>query len=113
VVYLSHDNADQLATVRAAEKLIPPEGSYFDGIGMVPTRRMEPRLWLDAMEVRRTLLAGEDSSLSRALASNPPDVVIQSYRTTLLHPVLGESLREGYVSAGPNLLIRRDLRPDG
>lgn len=112
--YLAHDNRQQTAVLREAERLVPKDGSYFDGIGMIPARRMAPRLWLDAMEVQRTLRADEQSALFQAFVIDPPSVVVLNYRIDAMEPLLGTLLKRDYTPAGANLLIRRDLsREDG
>ncbi len=105
IQYLGHDNRQQLAVVRAAEAEVPPGGSYFDGTGMLPNRAMLPYLWLDAMGVRKTLEAGEDSALIRGLRKNPPAVIIDSYRTDALAALLQPLTGRSYVSVDHNLRV--------
>ncbi|WP_238368506.1 DUF7056 domain-containing protein [Mesobacterium pallidum] len=105
--YVAHDNHTQLDTLRAAEALVPEGETYFDGLGMLPNRKTAPYVWLDAMNMVRLEAEGPTGRLPRALASNPPLLVIQSYRTERLSPLLAPALA-GYVPAGTNLLLRPD-----
>ncbi|WP_159809065.1 DUF7056 domain-containing protein [Litoreibacter roseus] len=74
---------------------------------MVPPRRMEPRLWLDAERVRRTMAEGEDGDLPTALQGDGrPDLVIESYRTDALKDLLHGPLAKGYRRETPHILMR-------
>lgn len=107
IQYLGHDNKEQFALIAAAEARLGPDDTYFDGIGMIPSRRMEPRAWLDAERVRRTLESGPEGDLPRALMTpDRPLIVIESYRTEALAEVLGPAFRAGYRRAGDHILIR-------
>jgi hypothetical protein len=112
--YLGHDNHAQLEAVREAEGVIPTGGTYFDGIGMLPAQRMAPYLWLDAMGVAKTLAAGKNGPLPQALAADPPDMVILTYRTDALLPLLSGSLGQDYRRVpGTDLLLHAPGAPAG
>lgn len=103
--YFDHDNRAQLAVVRQAEAFLPEDGTYFDGIGMLPNRREAPRVWIDAAGRDRILNAGEDSDTLRALREAPPDLVIETYRTDRVGPVIGPLLSSSYAPAAPGILL--------
>ncbi|MEI4487767.1 glycosyltransferase family 39 protein [Frigidibacter sp. MR17.14] len=107
VAYFDHDNRVQLAFIRQAEALVPLGETYFDGIGMLPARRMAPRLWLDAMAVSRANAAGPDGALPNALAEERPELIIQSYRTDAIRPVIAGLVDTRYVHDGEDLLRLR------
>lgn len=112
LAYLEHDNRAQLAVVRTGEALIPPGAGYFDGIGMIPTREMAPRVWLDAMGMEAALRGGPQSAAARIFATDPPEVVIESYRLARLGPVIGRVLSESYVRVADNIRVQgADIAP--
>ncbi len=105
--YMPHDNRAQLSLVAEAEAQLAPDDSYFDGIGMIPTRRMIPPVWLDAERVRQTLVAGPEGAFPQAFRkSDGPVLIIESYRTDALYELLGPALRDGYRRVGDHLLMR-------
>ncbi len=107
VQYLAHDNRDQFALIQRAEELLAQEDTYFDGIGMIPSRRMEPRLWLDAQAVNNTKSAGEETALYQALFRAEPKLVILSYRTDNLGSEFGAVLEANYELRAPNIMMPR------
>lgn len=109
LAYIGHDNRVQLSVVRTAEALMPPGVGYFDGIGMVPTREMAPRVWLDARGLDQTLDAGTDSVVAQTFQTAPPEVVIETYRLTKLDPLLGPILSKSYLRVADNILIQGAL----
>ncbi|MFV2054384.1 glycosyltransferase family 39 protein [Aliiroseovarius sp. YM-037] len=105
VQYFDHDNRAQLSVVRMAESLTGQDDTYFDGIGMLPNRTMQPYSWLDAMWVHKTREAGADSDLMRGLEQHYPAVIIQSYRTKALAELLEPLIAQSYVAVGNNILV--------
>lgn len=103
--YLSHDNQDQLVLVKLAESIVAPDEIYFDGIGMLPTRREPSTLWLDRLYVRKTLHQQEKSEAYKIFASSPPKVIIWSYRMDAIYPVIAGRIRDSYVQIAPNLRV--------
>ncbi len=110
VQYFRHDNHAQFALIQTAEGMLGPDETYFDGIGMIPSRRMEPRIWLDAERVRRVLAEGEKTPLVRALRAQEPTLVIESYRTDALSPLISETLETGYLYGPTNIRLPRRLK---
>ncbi|MEQ8255823.1 DUF7056 domain-containing protein [Roseovarius confluentis] len=106
VQYLGHDNLAQLALVQQAEAQLAQDETYFDGIGMIPSRRMEPRLWLDAQAVRETNEEGRNSTLYGALLRAEPHLVIATYRTDGLSSVFGDALNTTYGFLTSHILLR-------
>ena len=104
LAYFDHDNRAQLDLVAEAEALIGPEESYFDGIGLLPSRDDRPRRWLDARGVAR-VVEGQDDLLA-ALRDAPPALVIETYRTDALGPEFADWLTESYGEVGPGLWLR-------
>ncbi|MBC7285717.1 glycosyltransferase family 39 protein [Hoeflea sp.] len=109
LAYIGHDNRAQLSVLRTAEALMPSGAGYFDGIGMVPTRDMAPRVWLDARGIDETLYAGADSLVAQTFQTAPPEVVIETYRLTKLDPLLGPILSESYLRVADNILMQGAL----
>jgi hypothetical protein len=111
VAMLRIDNREQLKLVARAEALLPPDQVCFDGVGMLPNRREPSTLWLDATYVRKTLREGTRSEAYRIFASNPPRMIIWSYRMDAIAGVLDPLIRDSYIQVAPNLrLAGRRLR---
>lgn len=104
VDYLDHPNTEQLKLVRTAEAILGPEGTYFDGIGLLPNVPDTPRRWLDAPGIARVKAAPE--GLMDALNETPPDLIIETYRTDNLPQTFGEWIADHYVAVAPGLLVR-------
>lgn len=113
VEYLALGNSEQLRVAALAENLLKPEDTYFDGTGMVPSRKMSPRVWLDAKGVDDVLAVGQDSEVVRVLHEDPPELIIESYRTTALAPLLKDWLSESYVRIADNVLVEGATVPPG
>ncbi|MDE9449952.1 glycosyltransferase family 39 protein [Aliiroseovarius sp. Z3] len=111
VQYLNHDNHAQLALVRFAEAQLGKDDTYFDGIGMIPSRRMEPRLWLDAQGVRKTRDEGQSSDLYSALLGAEPHLVISTYRTDSLGEVFTSVLEAKYGFLSPHIMLPLETNP--
>ncbi len=112
VQYLSHDNRHQIALIQQAEGQIAIDETYFDGIGMIPSRRMEPRLWLDAQAVLQIRKEGQDSAVYQALLRSEPDLVISTYRTDNSGDAINSALKTKYGFLSPYLLLPLDKNPD-
>ncbi|WP_299987715.1 glycosyltransferase family 39 protein [uncultured Ruegeria sp.] len=108
VQYLSHDNHAQLELIRNAEAVLDQDDTYFDGIGMIPSRRMEPRLWLDAQAVNNTKAQGKAAVLYDSLLRSEPKLVLLSYRTDNLGKVFNTVLETNYVFLSPNIMLPRE-----
>ena len=114
VQYLQIDNGRQLALVARAESTLRPGEVYFDGIGMLPNRPEPSTLWLDRHYVLKTLNEGPRSEAYGIFAESPPKIILWSYRTSAIEPVVGPPIRDSYVQVAPNLrvagrrLVRRE-----
>lgn len=99
------DNRNQLQLVARAEKLVGAQDVYFDGIGMLPNRQEPSTLWLDRTYVLRTLAEGQDSEVHRIFTTNPPKLIIWSYRLDAIKDVIEPLVRSSYVQVAPNIRI--------
>lgn len=112
VQYMNHDNRAQLALAQFAEARLAKDDTYFDGIGMIPSRRMEPRLWLDAQGVRKTKEEGQNSALYSALLGAEPHLVISTYRTDNLGEVFNSVLEIRYGFLTPHIMLPLETNPE-
>lgn len=112
VQYLSHDNQVQMILVQQTEALLAKDETYFDGIGMIPSRRMEPRLWLDAQAVGKVNEEGQNSTLYHDLLHAEPHVVISTYRTDNLDPVFTSALEKSYGFMSPHIMLPLETNPE-
>lgn len=72
-------------------------------------------MWLDRLDVLKTLRERERSEAYRVLAASPPKVILWSYRIDAIYPVVAPLIRDSYLSIGPKLriaglLLRRGQR---
>jgi hypothetical protein len=102
---LQIDNRDQLALVARAERLTSPKDVYFDGIGMLPNRPEPSTVWLDRSTILQTIQGGEDSEVYRSFLSNPPKVILWSYRLAAIRSLIAPLVRQSYVRIAPNTSI--------
>jgi hypothetical protein len=107
VYYLGHDNRQQLRVLAQAESILLPGEVYLDGIGMLAQRPDAGRAWWDlpaisSLQTRHA--AGERDPLDHVFAAQPK-VVILSYRTASLGPVLAPYIEGSYVRIQPNLMV--------
>ncbi len=109
VSYFTHENHWQLEVIRTAESLIGPDGTYFDGIGMLPTHFEAPRSWLDKPAIARIETGQVD--IVAALASTPPDLIIETYRTDRLPAAYKDWVERRYVALAPGLLVPGTVVP--
>lgn len=112
VQYLNHDNSAQMALIQQAEAQLAKDETYFDGIGMIPSRRMEPRLWLDAQAVRKINEEGQNSTLYHALLRAEPHVVIATYRTDNLSVVFNSALQTNYGFLSQYIMLPLKANPE-
>lgn len=103
--YLQIDNHRQLALVSRVERLMGPEDVYFDGVGMLPNRPEPSTLWLDRHTVLETLRQRDASEAHRIFANAPPKLIIWTYRTDAVAPVVAPLIRESYVHVAPNIWL--------
>lgn len=103
VEYLGHSNDDQLDVIRTAEAILGDGGTYFDGIGILPTAYDMPRRWLDAPGIRR--VEADPDSLMTSLKDTPPDLIIETYRTDNLPDIFAEWVGAHYVAVAPGFLV--------
>jgi hypothetical protein len=109
--YFRFENDKQLELVARAEAMLEPDEVYFDAIAMLPNRREPSDLWLDRMNVQRTLRDGEKSQAYRILTESPPKLIIWSYRLRDVYPVIAPAVSDSYVGVAPNIrLAGRPLR---
>lgn len=105
LVYFRYSNHHQLEVVARAEGMLQPGDQYFDGLGMVATHREAVRVWLDERGKQIVLAQGEDSEISRGFSGNPPKLVVETYRSTSVDPLIGDALLSGYVDVAPNIML--------
>lgn len=111
LLYLQHDNRDQMELIGRAESLLAPGDRYFDGIGMLPNRFEPSTLWLARHSVLETLREGKDSEAYKILSETPPKLIIWSYRMDAIEPVVAPLIHDSYVKVAPNIrLAGRRLR---
>lgn len=109
IQYLAHDNKRQLQVVSSAEARLASDDTYFDGIGMIPSRKMEPLAFLGAIHIRRALATGPEGELPTALRGQKrPKIIIETYRTDRMAAILGESFHENYKRVDDHILERDD-----
>jgi hypothetical protein len=107
VHYLGHDNRQQLRLLEQAESILLQGETYLDGIGMLAQRPDAGRAWWDrpaisALQARHA--AGERDILDDLFAAQPK-VVLLSYRTASLGPLLAPYVEGSYVRIAPNLMV--------
>ena len=91
----------------------PDKDSYFDGIGMVPTRTIcDSRSFIHG-QILKSLYSGSRPRIRDLLATNPPSVIIPNYRTDWLPKEDQQFIHERYVSMADDLLVLGDLLPAG
>lgn len=105
IVYLRFNNAAQLELVARAESLLAAGDRYFDGIGMLPNRSEPSTLWLDRHYVLATLRQGDRSEAYEIFSKSPPKMILWSYRTEYIYPVIAPLIQNSYVTVAPNLRI--------
>jgi hypothetical protein len=91
----------------------PQRDTFFDGIGMVPTRNLcDVRTFIHGQNLK-SLVAGPGPHVRDMLAANPPSVVILSYRTDWLPKEDHEFINQRYVPLAGDFMVLGTLLPPG
>jgi hypothetical protein len=91
----------------------PQKDTIFDGIGMVPTRKVcDVRAFLHGQSMK-TFLSPAGPHIRDMLAANPPSVIILSYRTDWLPKEDHDFFRERYVPLADDFMVLGNLLPAG
>lgn len=114
--YLRENKAQQFEVVASAESLLAPQDRYFDGLGMVPNRRVAGRNWWwhrpTRVDLRERWEAGDTTDIDEILADRPK-VWILNYRIRDLEPLLSPIWERSTVQVSPYLrLSGLQLDPD-
>ncbi len=110
VVVLRENKAMQFEVVQQAESLLGASDRYFDGIAMVPNRRIagrHPWWWWDAPALAKLQTrwnAGDRSEIT-AILRDQPKVWILNYRFRPMEPILVPIWRTATVRVAANLLL--------
>jgi hypothetical protein len=110
VAVLAHDNRQQLEVVERVEALLAPEDRYFDGIAMIPTRRIAgefPWWWWDAptvAELRAQIQSGQPSH-ALSIITQGPKVWILNYRLQRFDDFIGSFLALGTLRIDDYILV--------
>lgn len=108
--YLNHTNQEQIAVMTEAERLIEPQSTYFDGIGMIVNRDIAgdyPGWWWDTptiSRIRTALRSGDASRLVNIMNAHPKLWII-NYRIINMSDIVQRMVAGGYVRISPNLLL--------
>lgn len=110
VQYLEESAGEQFALIRDAEAQLAPEDRYFDGIGMIPTRKIAGRYpwwWWDHpnLALLRERWNRGDRSEIEAILADQPKIWILNYRFAALERVLAPIWRDGTVRVSEFLLL--------
>jgi hypothetical protein len=109
-------NFGQERLMSLTEDLTDPEkDTVFDGIGMVPTRKVcDMRSFIHGQQFLNLVKhSNEGMNMRGFLAANPPSVVILSYRTEWLSDVDKEFLKQRYVSIDDDFMVLGSQLPAG
>ncbi len=110
------DNFHQEQLMNLTEDLTDPvKDAIFDGIGMVPTRKVcDVRTFMHGQAYLSLVKSSPSGMEMRGfLAANPPSVVILSYRSEWLSDEDNEFLKQRYVSIGDDFMVLGKLMPAG
>lgn len=105
VYYIQNDNRAALEIIRYSEKLLDPDETYFDGIGMLPNFKAYPRGSLDKKAIHIANSKGELSGVMEKLRAAPPYLIIDSYRTKNIGDLLQPFLERSYIRIAPNIRV--------
>ena len=110
----SMNNFRQERLMTLTEDLTDPQkDSVFDGIGMVPTRKVcDARTFIHG-QILKNLVTGPGPRIRDLLATNPPSVVILSYRTDWLQDEDQDFLNSRYVLMADDFMVLGSLLPGG
>jgi hypothetical protein len=110
----SMPNFRQEQLMGLTEDLTDPEkDTVFDGIGMVPTRKVcDPGTFIHGQNLKH-LVDGSGPHIRDMLAAHPPSVVILSYRTDWLPDDDLDFIRGRYVPMADDFMVLGSLLPAG
>lgn len=92
----------------------PQKDSVFDGVGMVPTRKMDSRLLIHGQEFMNLLKNSATGIKMRdLLAADSPAVVILNYRTEWMSSEDQKFLQQRYVPIADDLMVLGTQMPEG
>jgi hypothetical protein len=109
-------NYDQERLMTLSEDLTDPDkDSIFDGVGMVPTRKIcDMRTLIHGQAFMNLVKKTADGMKMRGfLAENPPSVVILNYRTEWMSDEDQAFLRERYVPIADDFMVLGSQLPAG
>ena len=109
-------NFNQEQLMNLTEDLTDPDNdTIFDGIGMVPTRKVcDMRSFIHGQAFLNLIKKSSAGMNMRGfLAANPPSVVILSYRTEWLSDADKDFLRERYVPIADDFMVLGSQLPAG
>jgi len=114
VRHVEFSNGRQEGLMRMAENLTDPvRDPVYDGTGLVPTRRIvDPRAFLHSLTIA-ALSDGSGPRFRELMASNPPAVVIPSYRTDGLPEKEWNYVDNHYVSLADDFRVLGKVLPPG
>lgn len=111
--HLNFPNYRQVRLMFAAEILTDPtKDRIFDGVGLVPSRPIDPRWWLHSFTIN-SYLDGAVTSVRDLLAENPAAVFIPNYRTDWLSDADHDYVRTNYVPLADDLWVLGEKLPPG
>ena len=109
-------NFGQEHLMTLTEDLTDPEkDTVFDGIGMVPTRKVcDMRTFIHGQQFLNLVKNSPDGmNIRNFLVANPPSVVILSYRTEWFSDADRDFLQERYVSIADDFMVLGSQLPAG
>ncbi len=109
-------NFGQTRLMNLTEDLTDPDkDTIFDGIGMVPTRKVcDMRTFMHGQAYLNLVKNSPDGmNMREYLAANPPSVVILSYRSDWLSEKDNDFLRDRYVSISDDFMVLGTQLPPG
>ena len=114
VRHVQFSNGRQEGLMRMAENLTDPVNDpVCDGIGLVPTRPIvDRRAFLHSLNIA-SFIEGFGPRFRQLMASNPPVVVIPSYRTDGLPEEDRNYVDEHYVSLADDFRVMGKVLPPG
>jgi len=111
--HLDWPNSRQEALMSRAEAMTDPSRDpVYDGTGMVPTRRINPQMFLHSFHIQR-FLDVKGPHLRDLLAANPPAVIMPNYRTDWLPEDDRAYVRANYVELADDFWILGSVMPAG
>jgi hypothetical protein len=112
--HASRPNFRQEELMNLTEDITDPEKDcVFDGIGLVPTRKVcDMRASIHGQDLKR-LVDGSGPHIRDMLAANPPSVIILSYRTDWLPPEDHDFFNQRYVPLSDDFMVLGKLLPSG